>query len=769
MYKFPKIYLKLLFFCVFLQIFCLKNAALAVYDISVIETIPSDGKISFCFDLDVRRISPDKMYLAFISEKNGNLVFIEQAKSGLIFKEMSSNTEMAPFIQWKIDSKPTCVGPFENGALQSFDLYAGVGPSFENVIQTQNYSRFFDGFPVLPHSKRSWTIMLYMVGSDLEQKGKWASKDFLEMLEGSSQSPPNISNLIITTGGSSRNGWQTVKRTFIENGQQYVLEDLGPKSMADPQTLSDFVIWAKAKFPAEHYALILWNHGSATGGYALDTSNAGKRVDDEGNFKGYKLMSLPELHQAYQNIRHQMDKPLDIVIYDACLMASIEVAEITATVANAMAGSAELEPGHGIDYAHLLSNVGTSPPDKGLTFGRLVKTGYIQHTKDQKTFEKSPITYSVFDLAQLASFSGTFKNFALELKEVLKELAYQDYERLSRGLIRAPGYPAKQLGSLRALNNDNIHIDLYSLLQTVGPDFMTLKTYADQLLVIIDQMVVDYEGNIGDIDPKAGRVSLDIGNEQSYLAVLPEAYTLLSKGLEFYNRQKQADSFMPDGKLVCPKGFICAFAQWLELAAEDILGIEAYFGQAENSTVYLIDPDFYQYQELSEDLELGVNGHEACQYQLCVNETACEDITLTQQGNQLLADISLNDSPSVLSFCNHEDKWLACGVVQQTDGIWGRDDGLYSQDSLIPSTLHVQGNQTERRQGKTLKVHDPAQVRLKKTCDQEKGAIWAMYYSLNQRSQIELLCDTGDCVCQPDDTDQGCKESGFKAGVYLIQ
>jgi hypothetical protein len=94
---------------------------------------------------------------------------------------------------------------------------------------------------------------------------------------------------------------------------------------------------------------------------------------------------------------------------------------------------------------------------------------------------------------------------------------------------------------------------------------------------------------------------------------------------------------------------------------------------------------------------------------------------------------------------------------------------LYFEDSIIPSTLHVQGNQTERRQGKTLIVHDPAQVSLKKSCDQEKAAIWAKYYSLNQRSQIKRLCDSGDCVCQPDDTDQSCKEIGFKAGVYLTQ
>jgi len=70
--------------------------------------------------------------------------------------------------------------------------------------------------------------------------------------------------------------------------------------------------------------------------------------------------------------------------------------------------------------------------------------------------------------------------------------------------------------------------------------------------------------------------------------------------------------------------------------------------------------------------------------------------------------------------------------------------------------------------GNALTVDDPALVILKKSCE-EKAAIWAIYYSVNQRKQIEVLCDSGDCICQPDDTEPACKEIGFKAGVYLAK
>jgi len=112
---------------------------------------------------------------------------------------------------------------------------------------------------------------------------------------------------------------------------------------------------------------------------------------------------------------------------------------------------------------------------------------------------------------------------------------------------------------------------------------------------------------------------------------------------------------------------------------------------------------------------------------------------------------------------------LACGVAQQINGVWGRDDSLHAEDRIVPSTLLMQANETEQRQGNALIVDDPARVKLKKSCDEEKAAIWAIYYSVNQRKQTKLLCDSGDCFCQADDTNSACQEFGSRAGVYLTE
>jgi hypothetical protein len=752
----------------FLFCYFIVSPVFAIYDLVAIDITPSSEGTKFCFSLDT---SEKEMYLALTAENNPEFLFINEA---LALSPLEPDTIPPAFIVGN-KIRPSCFPPLPDEALQSIKLFAGAGTDFDDVVTKQKYIQFFNGFPPLNKDEKKWTVMVYIVGSDLEravrQRGSttkgYASKDILEMLDGTRQSHNNDVNVVISTGGSARAGWKTVKRSLIRDGQYYVLEDLGAKNMSEPQTLSDFVGWATTEFPAQHYALILWNHGGGTQGFGQDSSSAGSQ----------KMMSFTDLHQAFQTIRKQIGNPLDIVVYDACLMASIEVAEITATVANAMAGSAELEPGHGIDYAHLLSNVGQSPPADGIDFGKVVKTGYIEHTKKEGSFETSQITYSVFDLTQLPAFTETFSVFADEFNQLLKKKEFLNYQTLSRGIIRAPGYPLIETGQLSSLRSttgaQHIRVDFYNLLQTVGPNFDEFSKQATDLLEILDKMVVDYEINnrVQKINPQAGRISIDINlTNTAHLSALSEAHTLFNKGLIYYDEKRQEDGFTPDQQdLICPGGWTCGIAQWLELEADNTLGVEAYYGKkyADISTAYLIERDFYQYQELTETLALSVDGHQACQYQLCVSDNQCEDMTLTQQGDQLLADISLNDSPAVLSFCHHDDQWLACGVAQQIDGVWGRDDSLYAEDRIVPSTLHMQANETEQRQGNALIVDDPARVILKKSCDEEKAAIWAIYYSVNQRKQIKVLCDSGDCFCQDNDTNSACQEFGSRAGVYL--
>ena len=68
------------------------------------------------------------------------------------------------------------------------------------------------------------------------------------------------------SGYSTKYGdWTSTKRFYVTRSMaptpENAVEDLGELNHGDPNTLIDFVNWAKGNYPANNYALILWNHG----------------------------------------------------------------------------------------------------------------------------------------------------------------------------------------------------------------------------------------------------------------------------------------------------------------------------------------------------------------------------------------------------------------------------------------------------------------------------------------------------------------------------
>jgi hypothetical protein len=640
---------------------------------------------------------------------------------------------------------------------------------------------------------KAWTVMVYMVGSNLESNGEFATKDIEEMLKSTDNHSIDTPNIVVATGGSTAKGWETVKYYRIKDGRgkKTPLQNLTAteSQMANPQTLIRFVKWAHENFPAQHYALILWNHGAGTEGFGVDTAN------------GRMIMDLQGLYQAFTTIHDEVGK-LDIVVYDACLMATIEIAEVTSVVANTMAASAEVEPWHGLDYKNLLRQVGEVSPVDGIGFGESVVSSYIQHAKDERTFTNDQITYSVFDLSQMEKFRGLFLNFATEFKKILIDSPFLSYETLSRGIIRAPAYPMKdgskwiQRRVKGKLDHPKvtIRIDLINILETVLPAFPDLYDYANQLLSLLNnEFIVNYAGNINEthsaVNNTAGRVSLNLGGSAvTYLNFFKEemgleAYAILHEGLNYYNARVRTDGLHLTGSMGCYKGFACFSAMWLELAAKDTLSVDGYFGQQNGDIkeIYLIK-SLYRYDEsLAEDKQIGVDGQEACQYQICVEEK-CENATLVEQkADVLVADVLLNGEPAVLSFCRSEGEvWYACGVLEQNlcsdateceveSKLWGRARPLFEGDEITPSVLRIQGEKREPQVGQTLTVAACSPVKLAKHCDLSTAIIYSAFHGNNNEQSIELLCDGQDCVCNAEDMENnaGCQEIGKKAGIII--
>lgn len=196
------------------------------------------------------------------------------------------------------------------------------------------------------NQKKRNTVLVYMVGSDLESNYGCASSDIMEMMNAGIN--PEYTNLVIYTGGSRAwnlnisSSYNSVLALTPDGRDLSVVATTGQAvNMGDPATLADFLCYAYDAFPAEGYSLILWDHG---GGPLY-----GYGSDELFNYDGLYLWELQEALAATPFAKRQFD----IIGFDACLMASLETAAILRPYARYMVASEEVEDGNGWDYSFL--------------------------------------------------------------------------------------------------------------------------------------------------------------------------------------------------------------------------------------------------------------------------------------------------------------------------------------------------------------------------------------------------------------------------------
>ncbi len=260
-----------------------------------------------------------------------------------------------------------------------------------------------------PAALAKWTILVYMnCDNNLEPYG---ITDFLEMSSVGSDANINIVLQMDRAAGYSTtyDNWTTCKRFLITAGMTpnaaNAISDLGEVDMGSPTTLSDFVKWGYANYPATNYFVVLWDHGngwtkSATppnGGLFKDFSN------DDSSGKSISVC-LGELKTALSSIYSYTGKKIELIGFDACLMQMYEVNEVCAPYANWYVGSEELEGADGWVYDNWLGPLaqanGSMTPE---ALGDKVASTYVASGQP---------THSVVDLQQCSTFSALLNAFA---------------------------------------------------------------------------------------------------------------------------------------------------------------------------------------------------------------------------------------------------------------------------------------------------------------------------------------------------------------------
>ena len=271
----------------------------------------------------------------------------------------------------------------------------------------------------------SWAVYWYLCGSDLESENGFATDDLNELMQVTL--PENVT-FVIQTGGASE--WQndtisadSINR-FVYTGDNFELVDeLEQANMGDPNTLSDFLSFCNENYPADHKMVLFWDHGGgSTTGAALD-----ENYDDDS-------LTLPEFRKAFEATCEpsETDQPYDIIGFDTCLMATIDVAGIFKDIGKYLVASEETEPGIGWCYDGWVKTFADNEKINTVELCKNICDTYYKACEENELAEE--VTLSVTDLSKISALEKAYSDVGDEaLTNMLSdESFYAKYDRYAK-------------------------------------------------------------------------------------------------------------------------------------------------------------------------------------------------------------------------------------------------------------------------------------------------------------------------------------------------
>ena len=247
-----------------------------------------------------------------------------------------------------------------------------------------------------------------------------ASSDISELL--ANELPENIT-IVVQTGGATR--WSNTlvnpnktQRFVIKNGIMSEVENMHIQDSCNPDTLSDFISYCAENYESDHMGLILWDHGGGVTGYGKDS------IFGSG-------MTLADLEKAISKpIRKNVNNPyFDIIGFDACLMASTEVASVFDGYGKYLAASEEDMPGRGWNYPVWLKTLAENPTMNEAAVCREIADSYMDFymkrnldSKTRKVMGNTVVTFSITDIHKAAMLDAAYE----KMNEKLLKLAVDD-------------------------------------------------------------------------------------------------------------------------------------------------------------------------------------------------------------------------------------------------------------------------------------------------------------------------------------------------------
>lgn len=454
----------------------------------------------------------------------------------------------------------------------------------------------------------TWAIYWYLCGSDLESNGGFATSDLMEMMEVAL--PENI-RVVIQTGGAKT--WQNnvvdadiLQRYVYDSKGLTLVDELPPASMGDAATLTDFLRYCKQNYPAEKTAVLFWNHGGG--------SVSGAAFDER---YGYDSLTLDEMQTAFGRVweADENDPPLELVGFDTCLMATVDVVGTFTGTAHYLVASEEVEPANGWDYTGWLGALAADPAMDGAALGEVICDAY--YAGCQAVGTHSNATLSLTDLTRTGPLLEAYEAYGAEaLAAACEDPGF--FSRFARIAAQSENYGGntREQGYTNMVDLGHMARQSTGLLQTAGD---VLKALEDCVLYRVSgpyraestglSCYYSYNGDLNDL---YGYTNVGAGQAFKYFYSYELTGQLDDAGMEYisgmsYEELPQIQSLATMGWDGMPLQVDENGVSYLTLGpeADSILagiGFSLYYFDEENDILLLLGTD----NDMNADWENGI-------------------------------------------------------------------------------------------------------------------------------------------------------------------
>lgn len=256
------------------------------------------------------------------------------------------------------------------------------------------------------------TVLIYMAADN--SLSSYSYDNIESIVQGTSASALNGGNLLIYV--DAKNAAPQLLQIKVKSDgkiQKLSVKDYPEQNSVDPSVMREVFDRVISDYPADSYGLVLWSHGTAWLPYNVQPMLR-SFGQDESNW-----MEIDELAEALP------DHVFDFIMFDACYMASTEVAYALRDKADYILASPTEVLGEGFPYKLIIGNFFTETA--GLQ--QIAETFYNYYNQKEKIIEQSA-SVSLIATEQLDNLAAICREIVIGKENAIASLPIQELQQL---------------------------------------------------------------------------------------------------------------------------------------------------------------------------------------------------------------------------------------------------------------------------------------------------------------------------------------------------